>query len=135
PNDSNRKDALNYSHYYMKRMIVEQMMDTIAQVTGVPDKFNCYPPGTRSMQVYTAGGAGRGDYMLATFGRPNRETICERDPVQDIVQTLHLISGDTINAKIAKWKPEADLNDDAQIDRVFLTALTRYPSAQERARV
>ena len=77
PNESNRADTLNYSHYFMRRMMAEQMLDTISQVTGVPEKFRGYPPGTRAMQVYSAS---RGpNYMLSAFGRPNRDTICERE--------------------------------------------------------
>jgi hypothetical protein len=66
------------------------MLDTIAQVTGIQEKFRGFPPGTRAMQVYSAQPGIH--YMLSAFGRPNRETICERDSMPDIVQTLHLIS-------------------------------------------
>src|SRR5208282_474895 len=77
PNESNRADATNYSHYYMRRMIAEETVDTISQVTGVAEKFKGYPPETRAMQVYAAGSP---SYMLGAFGRPSRDTICERDP-------------------------------------------------------
>jgi hypothetical protein len=73
--------------------------------------------------------------MFATFGRPNRETICERDPAPDIVQTLHLISGDTINKKITQWKPDSGLNDEQQLDRIYLTSLSRHPGPAERQAV
>lgn len=131
PNDSNRADTLNYSRYFMRRMMAEQMLDTIAQVTGIPEKYKGYPPGTRAMQVYV----GTPNYMLSTFGRLNREIICERDQQPDIVQTLHLISGDTIHKKLAKWQPDASLNDNQQLDRIFLSSLARYPDAVERERV
>jgi len=85
------------------------------------------------MQVYSAQPGI--NYMLAAFGRPNRETICERDSAPDIVQTLHLIDGDTINKKVAAWKPDPALNDDQQIARVFLSSLSRYPTSEERSRL
>ena len=107
PTESNRTDTINYSRYYMKRMIAEQMLDTIVEVTGIPEKFRGFPPGTRAMEVYSAQPGG--NYMFAAFGRPNRETICERDSVPDIVQMLHLISGDTINKRVAQWKPDPAL--------------------------
>jgi hypothetical protein len=53
----------------------------------------------------------------------------------DIVQTLHLISGDTINKKIAEWKPDPALDDPLQLDRIILTSLSRYPSDAERKRI
>jgi hypothetical protein len=132
PTESNRGDSLNYSRYFLRRLLAEQMLDTISQVTGIAEKFRGFPPGTRAMQVYSAQG---GNYMFATFGRPNRETICERDSTPDIVQTLHLISGNTVNSKISQWKPDAGLNDEQQLNRIYLTSLARYPSAVEHQRI
>jgi uncharacterized protein DUF1549/uncharacterized protein DUF1553/Big-like domain-containing protein len=131
PNDSNHGDSLNYSRYFLRRMMAEQMLDTIAQVTGIPEKYKGYPPGTRAMQVYV----GTPNYMLSTFGRLNREIICERDQQPDIVQTLHLISGDTIHKKLAQWKPDGALSDDQQLNRIFLSSLARYPDDAERNQV
>jgi hypothetical protein len=133
PTESGRTDTRNYSHYFMRRLTAEEMLDTISQVTGIQEKFRGFPPGTRAMQVYSA--QTNGSYMLAAFGRPNRETICERDPMPDIVQTLHLISGDTINKKIAEWKPEPALDDAQQLNRIILSALARYPTDAERQRI
>ena len=133
PTESGRADALNYSHYFMRRLTAEEMLDTISEVTGIQEKFRGFPPGTRAMQVYSAQPGG--SYMLSAFGRPNRETICERDPMPDIVQTLHLISGDTINKKVADWKPDPALDDAQQLNRIFLSSLSRYPSEPERQRI
>jgi uncharacterized protein YjdB len=133
PTESGRSDNLNYSHYLMRRLMAEEMLDAISQVTGIQEKFRGFPPGTRAMQVYSAQPGG--NFMLAAFGRPNRETICERDTMPDIVQTLHLISGDTINKKVAEWKPDPALNDEQQLSRIYLSSLSRYPSAAERERI
>lgn len=131
PNESNRGDTINYSRYGMRRLMAEALTDSIAQVTGVPDKFNGYPQGTRAMQVYSGG-----NYMLSAFGRLSRDIICERDTQPDIAQTMHLISGDTIQKKltaegniVSRWvKADGDV-----IDSVFLRTLTRFPTAEERA--
>ncbi len=133
PTGSNRNDAINYSRYYMKRMIAEQMLDTIVEVTGIPEKFRGFPPGTRAMEVYSAQPGI--NYMLGAFGRPNRETICERDSVPDIVQVLHLISGDTINKRVEQWKPDPALNDEQQLSRIYLSSLARRPTAEEKSRI
>jgi hypothetical protein len=133
PTESNRADKLNYSHYYMRRMLAEQMLDTICQVTGIPEKFPGFPPGTRAMQVYSSRPGIH--YMLAAFGRPNRDTICEREAVPDIVQTLHLISGSTINDRLAKWKPDSALTDEQQINTIYLGSLARYPTEVEREQI
>jgi len=133
PTASNRSDKLNYSHYTMRRMLAEQMLDTISQVTGVPEKFRGFPPGTRAMQVYSSRPGVH--YMLSAFGRPNRDTICEREAVPDIVQTLHLISGETINSRLTKWMPDPLLEDDDQLKTIYLSALARYPTDEERKAV
>jgi len=134
PNESNRKDSINYSRYYMRRLMAETLTDAIAQATGVPDKFAGYPPGTRAMQVYSGS-----SYMLSTFGRLNRDIICERDTQPDIVQTMHLISGDSIQKKltapgsaIAKW---STMPDEEIAEAVFLRTLSRYPSLREKEAV
>ena len=129
PNETNRGDLINYSRFGMRRLMAETLTDAIAQVTGVPDKFAGYPPGTRAMQVYAGA-----NYMLSTFGRLNRDIICERDTQPDIAQTMHLISGETIQKKLAaegnvisQWM-KGDV-----VDSVFLRTLTRFPTAAERA--
>ena len=51
----------------------------------------------------------------------------------DIVQMLHLISGDTINKRVAQWKPDPALNDEQQLNRIYLSSLARRPSAEEES--
>jgi hypothetical protein len=128
PNETNRGDAINYSRFGMRRLMAETLTDSIAQVTAVPDKFPGYPPGTRAMQVYAGA-----NYMLSTFGRLNRDIICERDAQPDIAQTMHLIGGDTIQKKlnaegniISRW-----MTGDV-VDSLFLRTLTLFPTPPEK---
>lgn len=134
PNETNRNDTINYSRYFLRRLSAEALTDAIAQATGVPDKFPGYPPGTRAMQVYSGS-----SYMLSTFGRLNRDILCERDTQPDIVQTLHLISGDTIQKKLAApgsfaatlaARPAGEA-----IESLFLATLSRFPTAAEKDRM
>jgi hypothetical protein len=129
PNESNRADSLNYSHFRIRRVEAEAMLDAMSQVAGVEEKFAGYPPGTRAMQVYSGGGG----YMLASFGRLNRDIICERDSQPDMAQTMHLISGSTIQKKVEKAKLDFALSDGELVERVYLSALARMPSDSERA--
>ncbi len=138
PNESNRRDDLNYSRYRMRRLIAEQIVDAISQVTGVAERFRGFPPETRAMQVYV----GSPSYMLTAFGRLNRDIICERDNRPDLAQTMHLIGGDTIHKKVhsrqsalSRWVKDSALSDDRIVDRIFLSSLTRYPDEAERAEV
>jgi hypothetical protein len=131
PLASNRGDTLNYSHFRIRRLMAEVMLDAMSQVTGAPEKFAGYPPGTRAAQVY----GGAGGYLLASFGRLNRDIICERESQPDMAQTMHMISGATIQRKIASMKIDLARSDDALIDTLFLSALVRPPTARERTAV
>ena len=51
PNDTNRTDNLNYSRYYVKRLMAEQLVDAVSQVTGVPEEYRGFVPGTRAMTI------------------------------------------------------------------------------------
>ncbi|MDQ6705655.1 MAG: DUF1553 domain-containing protein [Acidobacteriota bacterium] len=128
PNESNKTDSINYSHFRIRRLSAETLLDAMSEVTGVPERFQGYPPGTRAMQVYGVGGG----YMLSSFGKLSRDIICERDSQPDMAQTMHMISGSTVQKKIAGMKFDSALKDDEVIDRIFLTALVRKPTAEER---
>jgi len=130
PNESNRTDSRNYSHFGMRRLMAEAMLDAMTQVTGVEEKYGGHPPGTRAMQL-----ASGSSYMLSSFGRLGRDIICERDAQPDMAQTMHLISGATIQKKIEAAKLPWELDDDALIDRVYLSSLVRAPREEERAAV
>ncbi len=128
PNETNRTDTLNYSHFRIRRLMAEVLADGMVQVTGVPEKFAGYPMGTRAMQVHS----GAGGYLLATFGRLSRDIICERDNQPDMAQTMHLISGDTVQKKAAGMKLDLKLSDEELMESIFLRSLVRKPTAAER---
>jgi hypothetical protein len=127
PNESNRGDTINYSHFRMRRLMAETMLDAMSQLAGVEEKFPGYPPGTRAMQVYS----GAGSYMLSSFGRLNRDIICERDALPDMAQTMHMISGNTIQKKVTSARFDLTLTDEALAERIYLTALARKPRPDE----
>jgi hypothetical protein len=135
PNGTNRDDQINYSKYYLKRLMAEQLIDSITEVTGVPEKYQGFPLGTRAMSIPR----GAPSYFLATFGRARvREVICERDALPAITQTMHLISGDTLQRQItsktgqlAKWLDDATVSNEEIVKRLFLSALVRPPEERE----
>lgn len=131
PNDSNRADTINFSRFPIRRLVAETLLDTMSQVTGAPEKFPGYPAGTRAMQVY----AGGGGYMLSSFGRLSRDIICERDAQPDMAQTMHLISGSTLQGKLSKAQLDLALTDDQLLEQIYLRSLVRLPSPAERAAV
>ncbi len=136
----NGADDRFYSHFLVQRMSAEVMLDTLSQVTGVPTEFPDYPKGLRALQLPDSNVV---SYFLNAFGRPVREFTCEceRSAEPSITQTLHLANGKTLNEKlkapdnaIKTWF-DAKLGDADVVDRIYLSALSRYPSAGEKERL
>ena len=136
-NESNARDARNFSHARIRRLSAEQLLDAICAATGVKEKFAGLPLGARSVQVADAR---TGSYFLDTFGRPPRESACtcERRDDPTLSQALHLINGATIESKInapegvlarllAENRPPAEI-----VETLYLATLTRPPSEAER---
>ncbi len=139
PNDSNRADSLNYSHYYVRRLLAEELIDSMSEVTGVPERIPGYMLGTRAMTVPQ----GAPTYFLQTFGRLKaREIICERDNSPDVAQAMHMISGQTIQHQITgkqgtldRWLADSSLTDEEITRRLFMATLVHPPKDREVAQV
>ncbi len=140
PTPGNESDDRYYSRYYPRRLKAEVLLDAVSQVTGAPTKWDGYPEGTRALQLRDTNVS---SYFLTTFGRPTRTITCECERSGDpsMVQVLHILNGDTLNAKLdakgnridkavdAKQTPEAIL------DEAFLSALSRFPTSDEKSRM
>jgi hypothetical protein len=154
PLPANKSDDRFYSHYLVRRLKAEVVLDGYAQVTGVPTVFNqiqvgasggtaatnSYPPGTRALQLPDTLVISE---FLESFGRPDRAQPCSCERQQDstVSQALHLSNGKTLNEKlrakdgrIEQWLKEKVSNGEA-IRRVFLLALSREPSPKEMQRL
>jgi hypothetical protein len=151
PLPGNKSDDRFYSHYLIRRLSAEVILDAYSQVTGVPTPFtqlnsaagdsvnnyNGYPLGTRALQLPDSLVASR---FLDAFGRPERSQTCSCERQQDssVGQALHVNNGKTLNDKIrAKnsrietWLHEK-VTDEAAVRRLFLLTLCREPTAMER---
>jgi hypothetical protein len=137
PVPGNEGDVKFSSHYVVKRLPAEVLMDAYSRVTEVPTSFAGYPAGYRSLQLPDSRVESR---FLDAFGRPERASVCscERSADPSVAQALHLANGDTLNQKL---KSDAGIAarlvrekaDDAQvIETLFLTALARLPREHER---
>ncbi|HMF11945.1 MAG TPA: DUF1549 and DUF1553 domain-containing protein, partial [Gemmataceae bacterium] len=150
PLPENVADDRFYSHYLVKRLSAEVILDAYSQVTGVPTPFNQvvtgveggsaayggYPLGTRALQLPDSLVASR---FLDSFGRPERVQTCSCERQQDssITQALHLNNGQTLNDKlrdkkcrIETWLAEK-VGDDEAIRRVYQLALCREHTETE----
>jgi len=134
------KDSRFYSHYYVRRLPAEVLLDAICQSTGVPEHFDGYPAGVRAQQLPDPSVP---SYFLTAFGRPNRITACacERDNDVSMPQLLNLVSGGSLREKI--HAPDGRLNEllraktqaDRIIDQLYFTTLSRPPTVKERSLV
>jgi hypothetical protein len=140
PVPGSEADVKFLSHYPIKRLPAEVLLDAIARVTEVPTAFGGYPPGWRSLQLPDVQVAST---FLASFGRPERISTCscERSAEPSVSQALHLANGDTLNTKlrddhgaVAKLA-SSKLSDDEILNRLYRTALARGPTEAERSKL
>jgi hypothetical protein len=151
PLPANAADDRFYSRYLVRRLPAEVILDAYSDLSGVPTLFNqiksaagdaatpvtSYPAGTRAMQLPDSLLLSR---FLEAFGRADRVATCscERTADASVTQALHLNNGVTLNEKlrdknsiVGKWI-DAKLTDAEIVDRVFLSALTREPTPEEK---
>lgn len=137
-NSSNRDDDRNFSRALIKALPAEVLLDAICQTTGVREEFNGWPDGYRAIQVWDNR---MPSYFFQIFGRPVRASVCEceRSNEPSIAQALHLLNSPEILAKlqdrrgIARKLAESSMTADEILDELYLTTLTRFPTAQQRA--
>ncbi|HET6423691.1 MAG TPA: DUF1549 domain-containing protein, partial [Planctomycetaceae bacterium] len=140
PKDGNQDDTQNFSRARPKAMPAEVLLDALSQVTGVPEKFNGWPEGYRSIQVWDNR---MPSYFFRIFGRPVRFSVCECERGTDpsIAQALHLMNSPEIADKVrARGGAARRLADSAKppaavVDDLFLAALARRPTDAERAKM
>jgi hypothetical protein len=153
PLPENASDDRFYSHYLVRRLPAEVILDAYSQVTGVPTPFTQLQVGA-SGGVTPFGGAPLGTRALQLpdalvispfldgFGRPERTQTCSCERQQDssVSQALHLNNGKTLNDKLraknsrAEQWLQAKLPDLEVVRRLYLTALCREPSPDEMTR-
>ncbi|AGA25896.1 DUF1553 domain-containing protein [Singulisphaera acidiphila] len=133
-------DPKYLSHYPVKRLPAEVILDAIARVAEVPTPFAGYPEGWRSLQLPDTKIQST---FLSSFGRPERISTCscERSSEPSMSQALHLANGTTINEKLRHDTSAiskalaAKASDDEIIAGLFRAALTRRPTEGERQRL
>jgi hypothetical protein len=135
-NPTNELDSRNFSHATIRRLRSEVLLDSITQATAAPMSHAGLPSGLRSVQ---AADARQTNYFLTTFGKPKRENVCARDEVNpNLSQALHLLTGDTIETKLAagalvdkllkEGKPPGEI-----VAELFMRSVSRLPTEQERS--
>lgn len=145
PLEDNREDDTFYSHYRIRRLEAEALIDALNQLTytteeyssQIPEPFTFIPEEMGAVQI--ADGSITSSF-LDMFGRPPRASgaLTERDNSPSDTQILHLLNSSHIQRKIygrrltqhilkkVKWSvPKA-------INRVYLHILSRPPTGEEQ---
>ncbi|HEY2586043.1 MAG TPA: DUF1553 domain-containing protein [Tepidisphaeraceae bacterium] len=138
PSDSNLADTRNFSRSYRRRLPAEVLLDAVSDCTGVPDSFDGLPPGSRAMQTWNNKLPSN---FLDAFGRPNSsaDCPCERDRGTSVVQALHLMNSERLEAKIADPAGrvaalvKSDRSPEQIVTELYLTAYSRLPNQEELA--
>ncbi len=99
PTAANAADSRFYSHYQVKRLAAEALLDAIDYATGMPTKFRNLPLGTRAIELPDAEYP---TYSLNMFGKPRRASVCECERVSDpsLVAALHTLNGGMVSLKL-----------------------------------
>lgn len=145
--ETNKRDTTNFSHYTVRQLDAEVLIDAICQITGttetysskVPEPFTFIPENHRSI---TLSDGSISSPLLEMFGRPPRDTglELERKSNPSANQRLHLLNSTHIQNKILKSKKlknllkqtgRRDRNHEKTIRMLYLTILSRFPSAAE----
>jgi hypothetical protein len=136
-------DAL-FSHYVVRRLDAEVLIDALNQITGttekytsaIPEPFTYIPEGQRSIAL--ADGSINSPF-LEMFGRSPRDTglESERNNRTAAAQRLHLLNSSHILRKIEQGPNLRTLtrtgtSNHEVVDALYLTILSRYPTDPEQ---
>ncbi len=150
-NEGNHTDTANFSHYQVRRLGAEVLIDAICQITrttetyssAIPEPFTWIPEEQRS--ILLADGSITSPF-LDLYGRPPRDSgyESERNNNPSSSQKLHLLNSTHIQRKIMnntrllgmrggqKKKKTTWRSLEETLEEMYLTILSRYPTAQEK---
>lgn len=138
----NVDDDRNFSHALARRLPAETLLDSVVAVVGSRVSFPGLDAGTRAEQL-ADGQVDVPSGLLATLGRPSRESACECERASDVHlgTVMGLLNGPEIAATIADpanaitaLAREAR-SDEALIDAIYRRVLARAPLESELAAI
>ncbi len=125
-----------FARYVPRKLPAEVLLDAISQVTGVPEAFRNYPPGTSPKELIASIGA---THFLTTFGHPRRDIMEARSNAPSLGQALHMMNGDVLAGRmdaegfIVDALLERGFGDSEIVDALYARAFARKPDAAERS--
>ena len=139
PATGQKDDEYYFSHQRPRFLDAEQLLDAVNHVTGISQRFGGLPVSTRATQL-PAPDLVKIDF-LKVFGQPERSTVCacERSSDSNLAMAIELFNGPVIyerlkdpNNRFRKLLATGQ-SPEAVLDDLYLAALARLPSAEERA--
>lgn len=143
PKTKDPQGELNFSHYPLRRLEAEVLIDALNQITGttekyssaIPEPFTFVPEDIRSIALPDGSITSS---FLEMFGRPPRDTglESERNNRTTAAQRLHLLNSSHIQRKIEQSPKLAALLRSGNrprdlVDGIYLATLSRYPTEDE----
>jgi hypothetical protein len=132
----NEADDRFYSHALARPLEPEVLLDAIADVCGVPERYGDEPAGTRAITLVDPATPSR---SLEVLGRCSRQESCEEAAGGGgLAGVLHRLNGDVVNRKVTPAEGrlhrliEAGKPDETIVREFYLRALGRPPSDAER---
>lgn len=130
-------DGRYYASFQVRRLAAEPLSDAIDAATGASPRFTGVPAGTRAIELPDSNYE---DLLLATFGKPQRETICECERLSDtsLAQALHTLNNEKLHAKLTVANGRlarlatAKTAHPAVVEELYLATLSRRPTPAEQ---
>jgi len=135
----------HFASYAPRRLDAEVLIDALCQVTGtsenysslIPEPYTFMPEGQRAISLPDGSITSA---FLEQFGKPSRDTglLTERNNTPTDAQRLHMLNSSHVQKKIQQSEVLQGLVSNAKttddlLNGLYLTILSRYPSAEERA--
>jgi len=149
PNETNKDDRTNYSHFLGQPLPAEVLLDAISKATGVPEKFEILeggfggggvaPAGTRAISLLDPGLFP--SHFLDIYGRFNRESVPEGANESSLAQALDQWAGADYTTKLAQpgsrvdRLAKGDVPRSKAIEELYLATVCRFPSTEEESRI
>lgn len=143
PNAWNRDDERGFSHYRLRRLEAETVVDAVCLVTGgtekytssIPEPFTYLPDDQKAVAI--ADGSIVSPF-LETFGRPARNTSfdSERANTPSAIQAQYLLNSTNIQQKLARSGAlralaSSKTTPDKIVEELYLRILSRPPTPAE----
>ena len=136
PRPENSKYTRYYTHYNVKRLPAEVLLDAIDSACGTREKFEGVPLGTRAIDLPDPN---FDSYFLDTLGRPQRVVACEceRTSQPNLAQVLQIANGEMLQRKLSHKAGRVvrlmknKMTDGKAIEQLYLVTFSRPPTTAE----